>query len=98
MKCDLKVLLVFTAQVLLDAIDDADLLAQYQQEEKDGYLNNGLNSAILCKVGRGQACIAIAIRAMAQSTQSVFTYALFTWPASGWSRSKCDMEYYQCDT
>lgn len=31
---------------LLDAIDDADLLAQYQQEEKDGYLNNGLNSAI----------------------------------------------------
>jgi CxxC motif-containing protein (DUF1111 family) len=31
---------------LLDAIDDADLLAQYQQEEKDGYLTNGLNSAI----------------------------------------------------
>jgi CxxC motif-containing protein (DUF1111 family) len=31
---------------LLDAIDDADLLAQYQKEEKDGYLQNGLNSAI----------------------------------------------------
>jgi CxxC motif-containing protein (DUF1111 family) len=31
---------------LLDAIDDDDLLAQYQQEEKDGYLTNGLNSAI----------------------------------------------------
>lgn len=30
---------------LLDAIDDADLLAQYRQEEKDGKLPNGLNPA-----------------------------------------------------
>lgn len=30
---------------LLDAIDDSALLAQYQQEEKDGYLPNGLNPA-----------------------------------------------------
>ena len=30
---------------LLDAIDDADLLKQYQQEEKDGYMPNGLNKA-----------------------------------------------------
>jgi CxxC motif-containing protein (DUF1111 family) len=28
---------------LLDAIDEADLKAQYAQEEKDGYLTNGLN-------------------------------------------------------
>lgn len=31
---------------LLDAIDDEELLAQYRQEEKDGYLPNGLNPAI----------------------------------------------------
>ena len=31
---------------LLDAIDDSELLAQYQKEEKDGYLPNGLNPAI----------------------------------------------------
>ena len=30
---------------LIDAIDDADLLAQYQKEEKDGILPNGLNPA-----------------------------------------------------
>ena len=30
---------------LLDAIDDADLLAQYQLEEKDGYMRHGLNPA-----------------------------------------------------
>lgn len=30
---------------LLDAIDDADLLAQYRQEEHDGLLPNGLNPA-----------------------------------------------------
>ncbi len=30
---------------LLDAIDDADLLAQYRQEERDGFLPNGLNGA-----------------------------------------------------
>ena len=30
---------------LLDAIDDADLLAQYRQEEADGLLPNGLNPA-----------------------------------------------------
>ncbi len=28
---------------LIDAIDDADIKAQYAQEEKDGYLKNGLN-------------------------------------------------------
>jgi CxxC motif-containing protein (DUF1111 family) len=31
---------------LLDAISDEDILAQYQQEEKDGYLTNGLNPSI----------------------------------------------------
>lgn len=30
---------------LLDAIDEKDLLAQYQKEESDGFLPNGLNSA-----------------------------------------------------
>lgn len=30
---------------LLDAIDDADLKAQYAQEEEDGLLPNGLNTA-----------------------------------------------------
>lgn len=30
---------------LLDAIDEKDLLAQYQKEEDDGFLPNGLNSA-----------------------------------------------------
>lgn len=30
---------------LIDAIDDADLLAQYQKEEADGYMPNGLNPA-----------------------------------------------------
>lgn len=30
---------------LLDAIAEEDLLAQYRQEEKDGYLTNGLNAA-----------------------------------------------------
>lgn len=30
---------------LLDAIDEKDLLAQYQKEEADGFLPNGLNSA-----------------------------------------------------
>lgn len=31
---------------LLDAISDEDLLAQYQQEESDGYMINGLNPSI----------------------------------------------------
>lgn len=31
---------------LLDAISDEDLKAQYVQEEKDGYMQNGLNTAI----------------------------------------------------
>ncbi len=31
---------------LLDAITDEDLLAQYQKEENDGYMKNGLNTAI----------------------------------------------------
>lgn len=31
---------------LLDAIDESDLLAQYQKEERDGYMTNGLNSSI----------------------------------------------------
>lgn len=30
---------------LLDAIDEADILAQYQKEEKDGHMQNGLNPA-----------------------------------------------------
>lgn len=30
---------------LLDAISDADLKAQYTQQEKDGYMKNGLNTA-----------------------------------------------------
>jgi CxxC motif-containing protein (DUF1111 family) len=64
---------------LLDAIDDADLLAQYQQEEADGYLPNGLNPAMFAN---GQWVSLYANTAQGDGTKYPrrFTYAISRGP------------------
>jgi CxxC motif-containing protein (DUF1111 family) len=64
---------------LLDAIDDDDLLAQYKKEESDGYLTNGLNSAIY---SNGQWTGMYSNSAQGDGTKYAkrFTYALSRGP------------------
>lgn len=64
---------------LLDAIDDADLLAQYQQEEADGYLPNGLNPSMYAN---GQWVSLYANTAQGDGTKYPrrFTYAISRGP------------------
>jgi CxxC motif-containing protein (DUF1111 family) len=64
---------------LLDAIDDADLLAQYQKEEADGYLPNGLNPAMFAN---GQWVSLYANTAQGDGTKYPrrFTYAISRGP------------------
>jgi CxxC motif-containing protein (DUF1111 family) len=64
---------------LLDAIDDADLLAQYQKEEADGYLTNGLNPAMFAN---GQWVSLYSNSAQGDGTKYPrrFTYAISRGP------------------
>ena len=60
---------------LLDAIDDADLLAQYRQEEADGLLPNGLNPAFFAD-GQWTSQYSNSL----QGDGTPFTYALSRGP------------------
>lgn len=64
---------------LLDAIDEKDIIAQYAQEEKDGYMKNGLNPAIW---NGGQMTGFYANSLQGDGTKYVhrFTYALSRGP------------------
>lgn len=64
---------------LLDAIDDADLLAQYRQEEQDGYLPNGLNPAFYAN-GQWGSQYANALQGDGTLYPRRFTYALSRGP------------------
>lgn len=64
---------------LLDAIDDNDLLAQYCLEEKDGYLNHGLNPAIFAN-GAWTSTYANTRQGDGTPYARKFTYALSRGP------------------
>lgn len=64
---------------LLDAIDDADLLAQYRQEEQDGYLPNGLNPAFFAN-GQWGSQYSNALQGDGTLYPRRFTYALSRGP------------------
>ena len=64
---------------LLDAIDDADLKAQYQQEERDGYMQNGLNPAIF-QSGEWTGLYANSLQGDGTGYPRRFTYALSRGP------------------
>ncbi|HBI58883.1 MAG: hypothetical protein OSJ46_10285 [Duncaniella sp.] len=64
---------------LLDAIDDADLKAQYQQEERDGYMQNGLNPAIF-QNGEWTGLYANSLQGDGTGYPRRFTYALSRGP------------------
>lgn len=64
---------------LLDAIDDADLLAQYQKEERDGYMKNGLNPAFFSG-GTWGSMYANSLQGDGTKYPRRFTYALSRGP------------------
>lgn len=64
---------------LLDAIDEADITAQYMQEEKDGYLPNGLNPAMFAN-GQWTSMYANAVQGDGTKYVRRFTYALSRGP------------------
>ncbi len=64
---------------LLDAIDDDDLLAQYQRQERDGRLPNGLNPAIYAN-GRWTGMYSNALQGDGTPYARRFTYALSRGP------------------
>lgn len=64
---------------LLDAIDDKDLLAQYQKEEADGFLPNGLNSAFYAS-GQWTGLYTNSLQGDGTGYPRRFTYALSRGP------------------
>ena len=64
---------------LLDAIDEKDLLAQYQKEEADGFLPNGLNSAF-CAGGAWVSPYKNTVQGDGTPYARRFTYALSRGP------------------
>lgn len=64
---------------LIDAIDDADIKAQYLQEEKDGYLPNGLNPAIF-KNGEWTSLYSNSLQGDGTKYPRRYTYALSRGP------------------
>ncbi|MCM1369502.1 MAG: hypothetical protein NC204_03925 [Candidatus Amulumruptor caecigallinarius] len=64
---------------LLDAIDDADLLAQYRKEEADGFLPNGLNNAFFTG-GEWGSMYANSLQGDGTKYPRRFTYALSRGP------------------
>lgn len=64
---------------LLDAIDDSDLKAQYAQEEKDGYLPNGINPAFF-KNGEWVSQYSNSLQGDGTKYPRRFTYALSRGP------------------
>lgn len=64
---------------LLDAIDEDDLLAQYRQEELDGFLPNGLNSAFYAN-GQWTGMYANSVQGDGTGYARKFTYALSRGP------------------
>lgn len=64
---------------LLDAIDEDDLLAQYRQEELDGFLPNGLNSAFYAN-GQWTGMYANSLQGDGTGYARKFTYALSRGP------------------
>lgn len=64
---------------LLDAITEADILAQYQKEEQDGYMANGLNPAFYAN-GQWQSQYANSLQGDGTKYARRFTYALSRGP------------------
>ena len=64
---------------LLDAIDEDDLLAQYRQEELDGFLPNGLNPAFYAN-GQWTGMYANSVQGDGTGYARKFTYALSRGP------------------
>lgn len=64
---------------LLDAIDDSELLAQYRQEEADGYLPNGLNPAFYAN-GNWTGMYSNSLQGDGTKYARRFTYALSRGP------------------
>lgn len=64
---------------LLDAIDEADLLAQYAKEERDGYMPNGLNPAIF-QGGAWTGMYSNSVQGDGTKYARRFTYALSRGP------------------
>ncbi len=64
---------------LLDAIDEDDLLAQYRQEELDGFLPNGLNTAFYAN-GQWTGMYANSVQGDGTGYARKFTYALSRGP------------------
>lgn len=64
---------------LIDAIDDDDLKAQYAQEEKDGYLPNGINPAFF-KNGEWISMYSNTIQGDGTKYPRRYTYALSRGP------------------
>ncbi len=78
-----KVLLESTIGIygtgLIDAIDDADLKAQYVKEEKDGYMKHGLNPAFF-KDGEWVSQYSNAVQGDGTKYPRRYTYALSRGP------------------
>ena len=78
-----KVLLESTIGIygtgLLDAISDEDLKAEYQKQEKDGYMKNGLNPAIF-KDGDWTSLYANSLQGDGTKYPRRYTYALSRGP------------------
>lgn len=64
---------------LLDAIDEQDILAQYQKEERDGYMPNGLNAAFFSN-GNWTSKYANSLQGDGTGYARRFTYALSRGP------------------
>ncbi|MDE7119781.1 MAG: hypothetical protein K2O10_04155, partial [Muribaculaceae bacterium] len=64
---------------LLDAIDEADILAQYQKEERDGLMQNGFNPAFYAN-GQWQSMYANTLQGDGTKYVRRFTYALSRGP------------------
>jgi CxxC motif-containing protein (DUF1111 family) len=64
---------------LLDAIDEADLKAQYAQEEKDGYLTNGLNPSFFAN-GEWVSMYSNSVQGDGTKYARKYTYALSRGP------------------
>lgn len=64
---------------LIDAIPEADILAQYRKEENDGFLTNGLNSAFYA-AGNWNSMYANAVQGDGTKYVRRFTYALSRGP------------------
>ncbi len=64
---------------LLDAIEESALLAQYRQEEQDGYMTNGLNPAFYAG-GNWTGMYANAVQGDGTGYARRFTYALSRGP------------------